>query len=85
MLALAHSTVNDVWITRMRFIFIDKVGGARGTLFTSEYCPGGQYSRGDIIHSDNGLHTHNVQYNKHGGHAILKRTFGPRLRSPRGT
>ena len=54
MLALAHSTVNDVWITRMRFIFIDKVGGARGTLFSSEYCPGGQYSRGDIIHSDNG-------------------------------
>ena len=24
-----------------------------GTLFSSEYCPGGQYSRGDIIHSDN--------------------------------
>ena len=23
-----------------------------GTLFSSEYCPGGQYSRGDIIHSD---------------------------------
>ena len=43
MLALAHSTVNDVWITRMRFIFIDNVGGARGTLFTER----------DIIHSDN--------------------------------
>ena len=26
-----------------------------GTLFSSEYCPGGQYSRGDIIHSDNGI------------------------------
>ena len=25
-----------------------------GTLFSSEYCPGGQYSRGDIIHSDTG-------------------------------
>ena len=25
-----------------------------GTLFSSEYCPGGQYSRGDIIHSDSG-------------------------------
>ena len=22
------------------------------TIFTSEYCPGGHYSRGDIIHSD---------------------------------
>ena len=30
------------------------------------------------------LHTHNVQYNKHGGPVILKRTFGPRLRSPGG-
>ena len=32
MLALARSA--GVWITRMRLIFIDKVGGARGTLFT---------------------------------------------------
>ena len=30
--ALARSAV--VWITRMRLNFIDKVGGARGTLFT---------------------------------------------------
>ena len=29
-LALARSAV--AWITRMRLIFIDKVGGARGTL-----------------------------------------------------
>ena len=39
-LALAHSTVNDVWITCKRLIFIDKVGGVRGTLFTER----------DIIH-----------------------------------
>ena len=60
MLALAHSTVNDVWITRMRFIFIDKVGGAKGTLFTvcvffEEVCQssGGHYSLVNIVRGDN--------------------------------
>ena len=27
----------------------------RGTIFTSEYCPGGHYSRGDTFHSDTGF------------------------------
>ena len=51
----------------MRFIFIDKVGGARGTLFSSEYCPGGQYSRGDIIHSDNVTRTKLIKNGRHFG------------------
>ena len=35
--------------------------------------------------SEHRLHTYYIQYNKHGGHVVLKRTFRPRLRSPRGT
>ena len=27
----------------------------RGTIFTSEYCPGGTLFTGDTIHSDNGI------------------------------
>ena len=47
------------------------------TLFTSEYCPGGHYSRGDIIHSDNG---------KKGGTFFTKEgTVFPSESCPRGT
>ena len=47
--ALARSAV--VWIRRMRLIFIEKVGGARGTLFTER----------DNIHSDNELECKNAE------------------------
>ena len=61
-----------------------------GTLFSSEYCPGGQYSRRDIIHSDNVTRTkliktaailvYSIDFGEAGLHGATVIHRGPRCR-----